>query len=53
MAELTDLLKSVETELTGKIKEIYEKKLEEHIKNISSNLSKNSIQPIYYISNIS
>ncbi len=39
MAELTDLLKSVETELTGKIKEIYEKKLEEHIKNISSNLS--------------
>jgi hypothetical protein len=39
MAELTDLLKSVETELTGKIKEIYDKKLEEHIENISSNLS--------------
>jgi hypothetical protein len=39
MAELTDLLKSVEKELTGKIKEIYEKKLEEHIENISSNLS--------------
>jgi hypothetical protein len=39
MAELTDLLKSVETELTAKIKEIYDKKLEEHIENISSNLS--------------
>lgn len=39
MAELTDLLKSVETELTCKIKEIYDKKFEEHIENISSNLS--------------
>lgn len=39
MAELTDLLKHVEKELTGKIKEIYDKKLEEHIQNISSNLS--------------
>ena len=39
MAELTDLLKHVQTELSDKIKQIYEKKLEEHIQNISYNLS--------------
>ena len=39
MAELTDLLKHVQTELSDKIKQIYDKKLEEHTENISCKLS--------------